>query len=149
MISSTNWNWSNGNGFTSTLQNPGTVTAPATAGTYSYTVTASHSANASCTATATAVLTVSATVSNITLSLKKIASKTNPVSGDTVTFTVIITNAGPNNATGVKLKDILPTGLTFVSVSTGVGSYNSSTGIWDIGNVPVGQTTVTMIVTVN
>ena len=83
------------------------------------------------------------------LSLQKIVSKANPNTGDQVTYTVKITNAGPDIATNVVLKDILPAGLTFVSVNTPTGTYNATTGLWTIGTVPVGTTNVTMTVTVN
>lgn len=83
------------------------------------------------------------------LSLQKIVSKANPMTGDQVVYTVKITNAGPDIATNVVLKDILPAGLTFVSVSTPTGTYNATTGLWTIGTVPLGMTSVTMTVNVN
>ena len=54
--------------------------------------------------------------------------------GDTITFTVTLTNNGPDDATGVTLVDPLPTGLTFVS-ATPPGTYNSLTGLWTVGTV--------------
>ena len=49
------------------------------------------------------------------LSLEKLVSKTNPNVGETITYTIKVKNAGPDNATNVQVKDVLPTGLTFVS----------------------------------
>ena len=51
--------------------------------------------------------------------------------GTTVTYTITLTNEGPNPATGVIAQDKLPTGVTFVS-STGDGDYDAVTGKWDL-----------------
>ena len=68
------------------------------------------------------------------------------MAGDTITFTITVENLGPSNATGVELTDILPTALMFVSAAaTTVGTYNATSGIWDIGAITVG-TTVTLTI---
>jgi len=54
-----------------------------------------------------------------------------------VTFTLTAHNYGPDSAKTVKVTDKLPTGLKFVSAD---GTYNSSTGVWTIGNLAVGKT---------
>ena len=59
--------------------------------------------------------------------------------GNTVTYTLTVTNNGPDNATGVQITDKLPSGLTYGS-DTGGGSYNPTTGVWNIGNLNYGQT---------
>ena len=61
--------------------------------------------------------------------------------GDTVSYTLTVNNAsGANlNATGVTVRNLLPAGLSFVS-ATGFGSYNSGTGDWTVGSVPIGTT---------
>ena len=53
--------------------------------------------------------------------------------GTTVTYTITLTNEGPNPATGVIAQDKLPAGVTFVS-STGDGDYDATTGKWDLSN---------------
>ncbi|WP_171776165.1 right-handed parallel beta-helix repeat-containing protein [Methanobrevibacter ruminantium] len=53
-------------------------------------------------------------------------------------FTVKVINNGPNNATDVQVSAVLPKGLILVSSSPSVGTYNSSTGIWTIGNLNSG-----------
>src|SRR4051812_37296647 len=78
--------------------------------------------------TATADLAVTKTVSNPT-----------PNVGDTVTFTVTLTDYGPNNATDVILSDLLPDGLQFVSAAPSQGTYDSTTGLWTVGNVAKDQ----------
>lgn len=74
------------------------------------------------------------------LLVQKTASTATPVQGGTVTFTVQLTNAGPDRATGVVVNDLLPLGLTLVSASASQGSYDSVSGNWSIGNVDVGST---------
>ncbi|NIG56427.1 gliding motility-associated C-terminal domain-containing protein [Chitinophaga sp. Cy-1792] len=82
------------------------------------------------------------------LSVKKDINNMNPDAGSNVQFTLTASNAGPSNATGVKVTDLLPTGYAFVSASP-TGKYNSTTGIWTIGTLNVGQsTTLTISATV-
>src|SRR5262249_41456900 len=58
-----------------------------------------------------------------------------PNVGDTVTFTVALSNAGPDAATDVNVQDLLPSGLTFVSATPSQGTYSATTGAWDVGTV--------------
>ena len=73
------------------------------------------------------------------LSLIKSVNNSAAVSGETLTFTITVNNAGPGDATNVEVVDQLPAGFTFVSSSPSQGSYDSGTGIWTIGTI----TTVT------
>jgi len=60
--------------------------------------------------------------------------------GDRVVFTLTLTNdTGPDDATGVVVKDQLPAGYTWYSDS-GAGSYVPATGLWTVGTVAVGST---------
>ncbi|MFZ4394362.1 MAG: ice-binding family protein [Kiritimatiellia bacterium] len=79
------------------------------------------------------------------LSLTQTASNMTPVLGTNVTFTITVTNAGPNTATGVTVKDLLSAGLLFVTNNAGV--YTASNGIWNIGTLTVGAST-TLVITV-
>jgi uncharacterized repeat protein (TIGR01451 family) len=74
------------------------------------------------------------------LAVTKSVSNPTPNVGDTITFTVNLTNNGPNNATGVSVNDLLPRRLAFVSATPSQGTYNSATGLWTVGNVARGQT---------
>ena len=47
--------------------------------------------------------------------VRKSVSNPTPNVGDTITFTVSLTNGGPDAATGVQIADLLPAGLSFVS----------------------------------
>jgi uncharacterized repeat protein (TIGR01451 family) len=59
--------------------------------------------------------------------------------GDSVTFTVTLTNSGAANATGVNVKNLLPAGFDFTSITPSLGTYNSATGIWNAGNLAAGS----------
>ncbi|HEX3152354.1 MAG TPA: hypothetical protein VHR66_30050 [Gemmataceae bacterium] len=76
------------------------------------------------------------------LVVTKTVNDLTPNVGDTVTFTVAVTNTGPSAATGVRLKDLLPAGLTFVSATPSQGAYASATGIWNVGSVASGAQAV-------
>jgi uncharacterized repeat protein (TIGR01451 family) len=73
------------------------------------------------------------------LGVTKSVNDSSPNVGDTVTFTVTVTNAGPITATGVAVTDLLPAGLTFVSATASEGSYNAATGVWTVGAVLTGS----------
>jgi uncharacterized repeat protein (TIGR01451 family) len=55
--------------------------------------------------------------------------------GANVVFTIAISNSGPAATANVKVKDLLPTGVTYVSYASTAGSYSSSTGIWTVGSL--------------
>ena len=52
-------------------------------------------------------------------------------------FTIKVSNAGPSTATNVKVSDVLPAGLSFVSADLGA-AYNSGTGVWTVGTIVSG-----------
>ncbi len=85
------------------------------------------------------------------LSLSKTVSNNNPLAGSNVTYTLTVENniLSPETANSVQVRDILPAGAVFVS-SSGTGSYNSATGIWDVGSVaPGASSSIDIVVTVN
>lgn len=69
------------------------------------------------------------------LGLTKTVDQATPNTGDTVTYTLTITNAGPDGATGVELTDVLPAGVSFVGATPSQGTYNSGTGLWTVGAI--------------
>ncbi len=70
------------------------------------------------------------------LELTKAVSASTVDVGSNVTYTIYVTNRGPANAAGVSVRDVLPTGVTYVS-HTGTGSYDPVTGMWTIGDLAV------------
>ena len=69
-----------------------------------------------------------------------------PDEGDTVVFTITVSNNGAAQATNVDLTDTWPSGLTFVSAVASQGTYTSGTGLWDIGTLNNGAS-VTLVLT--
>ena len=62
-----------------------------------------------------------------------------PNEGDTIVYTLTLTNSGPNQATNLSITDLLPAGVTYVS-DDGAGAYVSGTGLWTIGTLNNGAT---------
>jgi uncharacterized repeat protein (TIGR01451 family) len=84
------------------------------------------------------------------LGITKTVDKAFPSVPSNVVYTVIVTNNGPTNASGVVVDEPLPAGLSYVSSSATQGSYNSATGKWTVGGLVVGaKATLTLTATVN
>lgn len=73
------------------------------------------------------------------LSLAKTVSSSSPTGRATITYTLTIANSAtsPQTATGVVVRDLLPSGVLFVSAS-GSGTYNSGSGDWAVGTLTPG-----------
>jgi len=127
---------------TATPTNTATATPTHTpTGTPTSTPTATPTATPTNTPTNTPTATVAAN-----LSLTKTVDKASPGIGQTVTFTVTLTNGGPSTATNVSVHDALPAGLSFVDATTSPGtSYNSGTGTWTVPSLANGSS-VTLVI---
>ena len=95
-------------------------------------------------------------IANVDLSLTKVVTDPSPDIGDTVTFTLMLSNAGPNTATNIVIEDVIPAGLTYVPGSITGGDSNDDTALpvltWDINSMTSGasafltfQTTVDVV----
>ncbi|QUH23403.1 DUF11 domain-containing protein [Methanobacterium alkalithermotolerans] len=73
------------------------------------------------------------------LSVTKTADNTSVNVGDTVIWTVTLTNNGPANATNIELTDVPPAGFAINSVTPSVGTFDGMTGVWSIPSLLVGQ----------
>ncbi|MCP9769354.1 DUF11 domain-containing protein, partial [Lacihabitans sp. LS3-19] len=72
------------------------------------------------------------TVPNVAnLSITKATSNTNPNVGDTITFTLTLYNAGPNDATNVSVEDITPNGYSDLSNVSNGGIITGNTANWN------------------
>ena len=73
-----------------------------------------------------------------------------PSPGDDVTIVLTAGSAGPDTAEETKVDVALPEGLTFSSAQTATGTYDSTTGVWTIGNFANGASaTLTITATVD
>ena len=65
----------------------------------------------------------------------------------TIYYVLTLTNDGPHPVRGVQVTDNLPTGLINISGSGTVGTFNSSSGVWNLGThiIGVGETEILTI----
>jgi len=116
--------------------------------TGTYNVTSKNSAG--CISSPTIFTLVTPSCNNIDLVVVETVNTSIATIGQTVVFTIVAKNNGPDNATGTSVTVKLPSGFTFVSTSNSIGSYDSQTGLWTIGNMNNGATeTLIITATVN
>jgi uncharacterized repeat protein (TIGR01451 family) len=88
-------------------------------------------------------------VADADLSLTKTANVGTVNVGQVIIFTISVSNAGPAQASGVEVTDVLPTEFTYVNDDSG-GNYNSTTGVWTVGTINNGGTaTINISATAN
>jgi uncharacterized repeat protein (TIGR01451 family) len=86
-------------------------------------------------ASATATSTVTGAID---LAITKTADHDRGVVGQTVTFTIVASNAGPSTATDVAVDDGLPAGLVLAAARTSAGTFDATTRRWKIGTLATG-----------
>jgi uncharacterized repeat protein (TIGR01451 family) len=74
------------------------------------------------------------------LGLTKTVNDVHPDEGETVTYTLVVTNLGPNAVTNILVADPLTNGLVYVSHAAGAGTYNRTTGVWSVNALAIGAT---------
>lgn len=74
------------------------------------------------------------------LSLSKTVNNSTPTINTNVTYALTVTNASSSTQTAnaVTVRDVLPTGVTFIS-ATGAGTFNNTTGIWTVPSLAPGS----------
>jgi len=81
------------------------------------------------------------------LSLTKSDSPDPVVAGNNLTYTITVSNPGPNDASNVVVTDNLPGGVDFVSATGGTCDRTGNTVTCNLGQVNAGQSpTVTIVV---
>ncbi|WP_276166174.1 gliding motility-associated C-terminal domain-containing protein [Zobellia alginiliquefaciens] len=84
----------------------------------------------------------SSTIDSDLVTTKTVDNNT-PIAGEIIKFNLNVTNNGPEDVTNVEVTDLLPTGLTLVSSTNPTGgtinTYNSGTGLWEIGDLANGN----------
>lgn len=73
------------------------------------------------------------------LAIEKTVDNNTPYIGNSVVFTLRVTNLGPSDAAGVRVTDQLPTGFAYVASNASVGAYDPATHSWAIGDLAVGE----------
>ncbi|WP_395684146.1 hypothetical protein, partial [Dokdonella sp.] len=110
------------------------VTVAASAANANNSATASGGGDPTCPAAARCTGTTTVPVNpSADIAVTKSVENATPNVGDDVTFTVTVTNNGPNNATGLAVLDALPSGLLYVSSTPSQGTYDNNTGLWTVG----------------
>jgi uncharacterized repeat protein (TIGR01451 family) len=90
-------------------------------------------------------------VPRIDLSIEKTDTPDPVVAGQRLNYTLLVTNLGPSDATGVTVEDALPAGVTYVSATSSQGTVTESGGTLTatLGNLALGaQATITIAVDV-
>ena len=84
------------------------------------------------------------------LVITKVVDLTNPNIGDTINYTVVVANNGPDTASNVTVTDALPTSLTLISETQTAGNYDTTNGLWTVGALANGASaTLKISATVN
>ncbi|MEL6527679.1 MAG: DUF11 domain-containing protein, partial [Chloroflexota bacterium] len=81
--------------------------------------------------------TQSYVINGTDLAVSKSVSDMMPFEGQTVTYTVTVSNTG-QDTTAVEVTDQLPIGVTYVSHTTATGTYDNVTGVWAVGDMTTG-----------
>ncbi len=85
--------------------------------------------------TANNTATAAAFIESSDISVAKSVDNLTPNIGESVVFTVVVNNSGPNPADNLIVTDLLPSGFTYASHTVDRGSYVSGTGVWSIGTL--------------
>lgn len=84
------------------------------------------------------------------LEVTKFVDNPTPREGDTIVYTIFLANLGPDDATRVRVRDVLPAGVTYVGDIPSRGDYNPDNGLWSLNNlVYCDSATLTISATVN
>jgi len=71
------------------------------------------------------------------LAIAKVVNNALPREGDTIVYTLTLSNIGTGNANQVEVTDVLPIGVTYVSDD--LGTYDPVTGVWTAGQLKSGD----------
>ncbi len=92
--------------------------------------------------------TIQLTPSQIDLELNKTVNASNVNAGDSVTWTITVSNNAANantDATGVMVTDVIPAGVSLISNSPSLGTFNGST--WNVGTLAPGASATLSLTT--
>ncbi|MFN8493415.1 MAG: SdrD B-like domain-containing protein [Caldilineaceae bacterium] len=98
-------------------------------------------------ASAAFMTTARALTQQADLSLVKTVNAQTATHGDILTYTIALTNLGPDKAIGVQVTELLPVTLGYEADDPEQGGYDPNTGIWAVGDVPA-YSTVRLVIRV-
>ncbi|UOX33210.1 gliding motility-associated C-terminal domain-containing protein [Flavobacterium sediminilitoris] len=112
-------------------------------------VNVTYSGATLCSATASASLDIPITVCS-DLTITKVANVSQIAVGETIVFTITVSNNGTSDIQNIEVLEDLPSGYNYVSNTTTIGTYDSSTNLWLISQLLAGQSaTLQITVTIN
>jgi uncharacterized repeat protein (TIGR01451 family) len=82
---------------------------------------------------------ISVTLTGADLAVTKAVNNATPKAGEVITYTITVINNGPDEATGVRLTDVLPAGVTFSRHTAIRGTYTYTDGFWSIGDLQASE----------
>jgi uncharacterized repeat protein (TIGR01451 family) len=82
---------------------------------------------------------------NTDLMVNQAVNAATPDAGQAITYTVTVTNLGPNSASGVAVFDKLPSGVTYTSSLATSSSYDPLGGSWNLTTLAVGASATLVI----
>jgi uncharacterized repeat protein (TIGR01451 family) len=85
----------------------------------------------------------------VNLQIVKTVSDPSPYEGEDINYTITVSKFGEDDALNVVVDDILPSWVSYVSSIASVGTYNDSTGVWDIGTMSNSTETLVIQATVD
>lgn len=87
---------------------------------------------------------------NADLRITKTVSNPNPQHNQQISFTITVFNDGPATANNISVSEVLNSAFVLVSSNASQGSYNPSSGIWNVGTLAANTSaTLTLNVTVD
>lgn len=69
------------------------------------------------------------------LGVTKVVDTTKAALGDTVSYRIVISNAGPSTSTGASVAEQWPADVAFASAQTQTGTYDQDAGLWSVGTL--------------
>lgn len=73
------------------------------------------------------------------ISIEATVNLSSPLVGQDIVYTLKATNKSQTAASGVKVSDVLPANVSFISANP-AAAYNKTTGLWTVGSLDAGTT---------
>lgn len=84
----------------------------------------------------------------VDIEVEKTASTLSPEFGEAFSYTITVTNNGPDEATNLVVTEHLPAGVSYISHVESAGSWSNGTGLWTIASLAAGNS-ATLVITVS